>query len=66
MVFNVALVLAAVIGALILPVNGKSVTLLVVLAIGYLVVAALFAVASRGLDMNQGTESLNPSLTDRV
>jgi MFS family permease len=62
MVFNVALVLAAVIGALILPVNGKSVTLLVVLAIGYLVVAALFAVASRGLNMNQGTESLTPGV----
>jgi MFS family permease len=66
MVFNVALVLAAVIGALILPVNGKSVSLLVVLAIGYLVVAALFAVASRGLNMNQGTESLTSALPDRV
>jgi hypothetical protein len=66
MVFNVALVLAAGIGALILPVNGKSVPLLVVLAIGYLVVAALFAVASRGLNMNQGTESLTSALPDRV
>jgi hypothetical protein len=58
MVFNVALVLAAVIGALILPVNGKSVPILVVLAGCYLVIAGLFVLASRGLNMNRGTESL--------
>ena len=57
MVFNVALVLAAVIGALILPANGKSVLILVVLAVGYLLVAAWFALASRGISMNEGTES---------
>ena len=61
MVFNVALVAAAVIGALILPVDGVSVPILVVLAAGYLLVAALFAYASRGLDMNRGTESLTPT-----
>ena len=58
MVFNVALVLAAVIGAVILPTNGKSVLILVILAVGYLVVAAWFATVSRGLSMNKGTESL--------
>jgi len=58
MVFNVALVLAALIGAAVLPTNGKSVTILVVLAAGYLAVAVAFAVASRGLRMNEGTESL--------
>ncbi|HSU35211.1 MAG TPA: hypothetical protein VLJ88_06095, partial [Propionibacteriaceae bacterium] len=58
MIFNVALVLAAVIGAVILPTNGKSVLILVILAVGYLAVAAWFTVASRGLSMNKGTESL--------
>jgi hypothetical protein len=61
MVFNVALVLAALIGALILPVDGRSVPILVVLAVGYLVIAGLFALASRGLSMNRGTESLTPA-----
>lgn len=58
MVFNVALVLAAVIGALILPTNGKSVLTLVLLAGCYLLTAAVFAVVSRGLSMDAGTESL--------
>ena len=66
MVFNVALVLAAAIGALILPVDGRSVPILVVLAVGYLVVAGLFAIASRGMDMNRGTESLTQPLPDHV
>jgi MFS family permease len=66
MVFNVALVLAAVIAALILPVDGRSVLILVVLAVGYLMVGGLFAVATRGLSMNQGTESLTSTLPDRV
>ena len=39
MVFNVALVAAAVVGAVILPVDGVSVPILVVLAVGYLLVA---------------------------
>jgi MFS family permease len=58
MIFNVALVLAAVVGAAILPANGKSVPILVVLAAGYLVVAAAFAALSRSLSMDEGTESL--------
>ena len=40
MVFNVALVAAAVVGAVILPVDGVSVPILVVLAVGYLLVGA--------------------------
>ena len=32
--------------------------ILVVLAIGYLLVAVLFAAASRGVSMDEGTESL--------
>jgi MFS family permease len=63
MIFNVALVLAAVMGAAILPANGKSVPILVVLAAGYLAVAAAFAVLSRGLSMNEGTESLRRSVS---
>ncbi len=59
MIFNVALVLAATIGAIILPVNGVSVPILVVLAIGYLLVAVLFAASSRGVSMDEGTESLH-------
>ena len=46
MVFNVALVLAAVIGALILPADGKSVPILVVLAGGYLLLGVWFALAA--------------------
>ena len=58
MVFNVALVLAAVLGALVLPANGVSLPILLVLAACYLVFAVAFAWASRGLSMNEGTESL--------
>jgi hypothetical protein len=66
MVFNVALVAAAVVGAVILPANGVSVLILVILAAGYLLVAGLFAYASRGLAMNRGTESLTASVPDRA
>jgi hypothetical protein len=58
MIFNVALVLAGIIGAVILPTNGKSVLILVILAICYLAITAAFTWASRGLEMNKGTESL--------
>ncbi len=61
MIFNVALVVAAFIGALILPTNGKSVLILMVLAGCYLAIAAAFTWASRNLDMNKGTESLTAS-----
>jgi len=58
MVFNVALVLAAVIGALVLPPDGRSVPLLVLLAGCYLALALAFAAVTRGLDLDAGTESL--------
>jgi MFS family permease len=57
-IFNVALVLAAVIGAAILPTNGRSVPILAVMAAGYLLIAVAFTWASRSLDMDKGTESL--------
>ena len=66
MVFNVALVLAAVIGALILPANGKSLLILVLLAGCYLLTAALFALVSRGLSMDEGTESLRAEAATAV
>ena len=59
MVFNIALVLAALIGAAVLPTDGKSVSILVVLAAGYLLIGgrrSRWPVA--GSAMNQGTESL--------
>jgi MFS family permease len=57
-IFNVTLVVASVIAALILPANGKSVMILIIMAIGYLLVAVGFALVSRGVSMNEGTESL--------
>ena len=58
MIFNVMLVVAAVIAALILPANGKSVIILIIMAVGYLLVALGFALISRGVSMDEGTESL--------
>jgi MFS family permease len=58
MVFNVALVLAATISALVLPTDGRSVPVLVVLAVCYLVTGLVFAVLSRRLHLDRGTESL--------
>jgi MFS family permease len=57
-IFNVALVVAAVIGAVILPASGKSVLILIIMAICYLLITLWFALVSRGLSMNEGTESL--------
>jgi hypothetical protein len=57
-IFNVTLVVASVIAALILPANGKSVMILIIVAVGYLLVAVGFALVSRGVSMNEGTESL--------
>lgn len=59
-VFNVALVGAAAVGALILPADGKSVSIVVVLAAVYLGIAVGFAALSRGYDLDSGTESLQP------
>jgi MFS family permease len=57
-VFNVTLVVSAVIAAVILPVNGKSVIILITMAVCYLLISVVFALLSRGVSMNEGTESL--------
>jgi MFS family permease len=59
MVFNVSLVAAAGIGALILPTDGKSVPILAAISGCYLIGAIVFAAASKGLDLNRGDESLH-------
>lgn len=58
MIFNVALVAAAGIGALILPLNGRSVPILVIISGCYLATGLAFAVLGRGLAWDQGAESL--------
>ena len=57
-IFNVTLVVAAVIAAIILPTNGKSVPIMIVMAVCYLLTVVVFALVSRGVSMNEGTESL--------
>jgi MFS family permease len=57
-IFNVALVVAALIAAVVLPANGKSVIILIIMAVGYLLISMAFALVSRGISMNEGTESL--------
>jgi MFS family permease len=57
-IFNVALVVASVIAAIILPANGKSVMVLIIMAVCYLLISVWFALVSRGVSMNEGTESL--------
>jgi MFS family permease len=47
MMFNAVYVLGAVIGALVSPVDGKSYPLIAVMAVGYLIFAALYALQSR-------------------
>lgn len=59
MIFNVSLVLAAVVGMLVLPSNGKSVPILVIIAGCYLITGIAFALLSRGLDLDHGSESLD-------
>jgi len=60
MIFNAALVLAAVIAALLLPADGVSVPIFLGLALAYLVLAGGFTLASRGMEsttFDRGTES---------
>jgi MFS family permease len=57
-IFNVTLVVAALIAAVILPANGKSVIILIIMAVCYLLIGMAFALVSRGVSMNEGTESL--------
>ena len=63
-IFNIALVAAAVIGAVILPANGKSVMILIIMATCYLLITVWFALISRGLSMDKGTESLRAVASD--
>jgi MFS family permease len=58
MIFNVVLVAAAGIAALIVPTDGKSVLVLAILAGCYLLIGVWFTLATRGLEMDAGTESL--------
>ena len=64
MIFNVALVVAAVIGAAILPANGVSVPIIVGLAVAYALLGVWFALVSRSLSMDEGTESLRGEAAD--
>ncbi|HEY5845586.1 MAG TPA: MFS transporter [Microlunatus sp.] len=66
MIFNVALVVAATIGALILPANGVSVPIIVGLAVVYAVLGVWFALVSRNLSMDEGTESLRGETAEPV
>ena len=58
MIFNVALVVAAGIGAAILPANGVSVPIILGLAVAYALLALWFGLITRTLSMDEGTESL--------
>ena len=66
MIFNVALVVAAVIGAAILPANGVSVPIIVGLAVAYALLGVWFALVSRNLSMDEGTESLRGEAAEPV
>ncbi len=59
MIFNVALVLAAAIGALVLPADGRSVPILVIISCCYLVSGIGFGLVSSGLRLDRGSESLD-------
>jgi MFS family permease len=58
MIFNIALVVAAAIGAAILPADGVSVPIILGLAAAYALLGLWFWLASRNLSMDEGTESL--------
>ncbi|MFC7619801.1 MFS transporter [Microlunatus sp. GCM10028923] len=64
MIFNVALVLAACITALIMPPDGRSVPVLIVLAVCYALLGVAFLLVTRGLDLNAGTESMRAAIED--
>jgi MFS family permease len=66
MIFNTALVAAAGIGALVLPVDGKSVLVLVIISGCYLITGVVFAVLGRGLNWDQGAESLRRDQPDEA
>lgn len=64
MIFNVALVMAAAIGAVILPANGVSVPIIVGLAVAYALLGLWFGLITRTLSMDEGTESLRAPQRD--
>jgi len=64
MLFNVALVLAACITALIMPPDGRSVPILLGLATCYAVLGVGFLVLTRGMDLDAGTESMRAVITE--
>jgi MFS family permease len=66
MIFNVALVVAAVIGAVILPADGVSVPIIVGLAVAYALLGVWFALVSRSVSMDEGTESLRGEAAEPV
>jgi MFS family permease len=66
MIFNVALVMAAVIGAVILPADGVSVPIIVGLAVAYALLGVWFALVSRSVSMDEGTESLRGEAAEPV
>ena len=65
MVFNVALVAAAGLAAVLLPPDGRSLPVFLGLAGCYLAIAAGFTLLGRGLSMDEGTESLRTSAARR-
>ncbi|WP_152365088.1 MFS transporter [Microlunatus speluncae] len=64
MIFNVALVLAACITALTFPADGRSVPILITLAVGYALLGLAFLLVTRGMDLNSGTESMRAVIAD--
>jgi len=63
MMFNGVFVVGAIAAAAVIPVDGKSYLLIAVLAVGYLLVAAIYALLSRGRARNvaAGREGPSPS-----
>jgi MFS family permease len=64
MIFNVALVLAACITALIMPPDGRSVPILIALAVCYALLGLAFLIVTRGMDLNSGTESMRAVIAE--
>ncbi len=61
MMFNGVFVVGAIAAAAVIPVDGKSYPLIVVLAVGYLLVAAIYALLSRGRARNVAVGPADPS-----
>ena len=61
MMFNGVFVIGAIAAAAVIPVDGKSYPLIAVLAVGYLLVAAIYALLSRGRARNVAVGPEDPS-----